>query len=55
MELQTSVYVAVTKDITDDLSSVIQVDSQIHGKYKSQDSMPYVVVSVSYDGLCKLL
>ena len=38
------------------LSTDIPLDSQIHGKYKRQNSIPYTIVSLSYDGyVCKLL
>ena len=70
-KLQTFVYVTVTKEFTDDRFSVnlpsFSNKEACLGKTipwwmhkfmantMSQDSVPYVVVSVRYDGLCKRL
>ena len=71
-KLQTFVYVAVTKEFTDDRFSVnfpsfSNTEACPGGETipwwmhkfmtntMSEDSIPYAIVSVSYDGLCKCL
>ena len=71
-KLQTFVYVAVTKEFTDNRFSVnvpffSSTEACLGQNYipwwmykfmantMSKDPIPYVIVSVSYDGLCKRL
>ena len=70
-KLQTFVYVAVTKEFTDqsffsEFAFLLEQRSmpgktipwymhKLMANTMSQDSIPYVVVSVSYNGLCKRL